>query len=294
MIVPVLTLLLSASPVGAGDKTPNPPRVDLDAAQWLYDRASPPPPDRVSRRLLDISERFLGTAYIHSPLGEGEGVDPDPRIRFDAVDCLTFVEQTIALALSPDPAEVADTLDALRYGDGVGYDSRNHLMEAQWLPQNLEKGFLRNVTRKYGRSDVVTTHKVLTEESWRSESSRSLNLPVDRQLKGRFALEMIPLEKVAARARDIPSGTILLVIREDRPRKVTRVTHLGFVVQKKKRTYLRHAARSHFRAVVDEDLETFLRRNARYAKWPVAGISLYEVRAPQSDPMPDAVSSAEP
>src|SRR5690242_633503 len=54
----------------------------------------------LTKRLLSNSERFLGVPYLASPLGEGEGFDADPTLRFDAVDCLTFVEETIALSLS--------------------------------------------------------------------------------------------------------------------------------------------------------------------------------------------------
>src|SRR5690349_3041900 len=50
-------------------------------------------------RLLSTSEKFLNTPYVLSPLGEGGGVDPDPTFRLDAVDCLTFVEETLALSL---------------------------------------------------------------------------------------------------------------------------------------------------------------------------------------------------
>ena len=93
---------------------------------------------------------------------------------------------------------------------------------------------------------------------------------------------MIPLERVLAHARDVPSGSILVVLREDLPYKATRVTHLGFVVQKGKRTYLRHARRGvdGTGRVVDEDLEYFLTRNAKYDKWPVTGVSLFEPLEP--------------
>ena len=66
------------------------------------------------------------------------------------------------------------------------------------------------------------------------------------------------------------------------PLKATRVTHLGFVVQKGRRTWLRHARRGvdGNGRVVDEDLESFLARNAKYDKWKVTGVSLFEVRAP--------------
>ncbi len=245
----------------------------------------------LQHRLLENSRRFLDTPYQVSPLGEGEGQDPDPLIRYDAVDCLTFVEETIALSLADGPESVEPTLEQLRYGGARAYASRNHLMEAQWLPNNLAKGFLRDVTRKYGGADAVRVEKVITKASWTSPSSQSLALPKDAQPTGKFGLEVIPLEKMRAHAAAIPSGTIAIVVREERPFKVTRVTHLGFLVQKKGKTFLRHAARNVYARVVDEDLEHFLTRNARYDKWRVVGFGLFEVRAPPVAPAQTAASA---
>lgn len=234
----------------------------------------------LSRRLLRVSERFIGTRYLASPLGEGAGVDPDPTFRLDAVDCLTFVEQTLALGLARSDEEVAPLLERLRYASTPVYEDRNHLMEAQWLPNNVRKGFLADVTRRYGGGDVVQVQKRLTSRTWTSKSSQELALPREKQLTGTFKLNMLPLERVMAHARSLPSGTILIILRDDLPLKATRITHLGFVVQKGKRTYLRHAARNGYLRVVDEDLETFLARNARYTKWKVTGVSLFEARRP--------------
>jgi hypothetical protein len=231
-------------------------------------------------RLLSVSERFLGTPYLFSPLGEGQGLDPDPPFRVDAVDCLSFVEQALAMSLAPRPEEVPVVLEHLRYASTPSYEDRNHLMESQWLPNNLRKGFLVDVTRRHGATDTVRVEKTLTARTWTSRSSLALQLPKERQPQGTYALDMIPLDRVMAHARSLPSGTILVVLREDLPLKATRVTHLGFVVQKGKRTYLRHAARSVYQRVVDEDLEAFLARHARYAKWKVSGVSLFEARRP--------------
>ena len=235
-------------------------------------------------RLLRVSERFLGTPYIHSPLGEGSGVDPDPTFRLDAVDCLTFVEQSLALSLARSAAEVPGLLERLRYANTPSYEDRNHLMEAQWLPNNQRKGFLVDVTRRLGGADTVRVSKTLNALTWSSRSSLALGLPPAHQPRGTYSLNMIPLERVMAHARQVPSGTILIVLREDLPLKATRVTHLGFVVQKGRRTWLRHARRGvdGNGRVVDEDLETFLARNAKYDKWKVSGVSLYEPHLPEA------------
>lgn len=231
-------------------------------------------------RLLRVSARFLDTPYVASPLGEGEGPDPDPRFRLDAVDCLTFVEQSLALSLGGSEPEVEAWLERIRYSGPPSYVTRNHLMEAQWLPHVLRRGLLADVTRRYGGRDVARVEKRLTAETWQSRSSQALQLPRAHQPRGTWALNVIPLAHVMERARAIPSGTILVVVREDLPLKPTRITHLGFVVQRRGRTYLRHAARNGYGRVVDEDLASFLARNGRYTKWPVTGVALYEPRRP--------------
>ena len=235
-------------------------------------------------RLLRVSERFLGTPYIHSPLGEGSGVDPDPTFRLDAVDCLTFVEQAMAMSMATSETDVTRVLEGLRYASSPTYEDRNHLMEAQWLPNNQRKGFVVDVTRRYGGEDTVRVQKTLTPVTWTSRSSLALGLPKERQPRGTYSLNMIPLDRVMTHARQVPSGTILVVLRDDLPLKATRVTHLGFVVQKGRRTWLRHARRGvdGNGRVVDEDLETFLARNAKYDKWKVSGVSLYEPRHPEA------------
>lgn len=231
-------------------------------------------------RVLLASERFLNTPYQVSPLGEGSGFDPDPLWRYDAVDCLTFVEQTLALSLSANLQALPQWMAALRYDGAPVYEERNHLMEAQWLPNNQRKGFLVDVTRSYGGADTQRAVKTLSPASWSSSSSRALQLSQEHQLQGRFTLDMIPLERVMRHAPSLPSGTILVVMREERPFKATRITHLGFVVQKGKRTFLRHASRNPFARVVDEDLAHFLIRNAKYEKWRVEGVALFAPSQP--------------
>lgn len=279
MIPLVVLTLLAAGPEWHSANTHS-HYMDADGGVWpeLHALSDKPLPDRIA----SVSAGFLDTPYLVSPLGEGAGAptDPDPTFRLDAVDCLTFVEETVALSLAKDETQLGALLDQLRYGEKRAYEDRNHLMEAQWLPRNVEKGFLRDVTDRYGGADAVWAEKVITRKTWTSRSSSELKLPADKQVVGTFRFRMIPLEKVLTRAKKVPSGTLMIVIREDLPLKVTRVTHLGFIVQKKGRPILRHAARNVFGRVVDEELENFLTRNGKYEKWKVSGVSFYEVTSP--------------
>jgi hypothetical protein len=91
-----------------------------------------------------VARALLGRPYCKHPLGEGDGVDPSPRLRTDCFDCVTFVETCLAVSLSHTVEDVIDMMDRIRYRKGaVGFATRNHFIGAEWLPHNawlLEEG----------------------------------------------------------------------------------------------------------------------------------------------------------
>jgi hypothetical protein len=134
-----LALLLAAAPV-------------LQMSEQQLDRAIadahlvPAIGERVER----LSALFVGVPYGDYPLGEGSGVEPQPRWRVDKVDCQTFVETVLAMANAKSLDRARTILDDIRYaGDPprVSFATRNHFTEAQWLPANAAKGYLREETR---------------------------------------------------------------------------------------------------------------------------------------------------
>ena len=232
----------------------------------------------LSDRLESVSAKFLGTAYVASPLGEGKGKDPDPLVRYDAVDCLTFVEEAIALSLATSPEGVVPLLTRIRYeSESPDYETRNHVMEAQWLPSNLKKGFLKDITRMVGGEQTVRVKKSLDDVAWSSSSGASLGLSKEGQRHGDFEWDLIPATAAQERLKAAASGTLVVVVRADRPKMVTRISHVGFLIHKTSGLFLRHASRS-FGKVVDEPLANYLGRNLAYAKWTVEGVSLFAVQ----------------
>jgi hypothetical protein len=248
---------------------------DAQRADALTQLKRAPMPERVAR----ASDGFLGTAYVLSPLGEGAGKDPDPLLRWDAVDCVTMVEESMALALAPDDAELVPTLNQIRYAAAPSYEARNHVMEAQWLPENVRKGYLKDVTRQYGGAATRTTTKTITDATWKEKSGRSLGLSEEAQPRGSFPLDIIPAERAVQALKKAPSGLVLVVARADRPWLVTRISHVGILVQTDKGPMLRHASRS-FKRVVDEPLDHYLTRNLDFGKWTIEGLAVFEPSAP--------------
>jgi hypothetical protein len=234
-------------------------------------------------RAVWASERLLGAPYRLSPLGEGEGPDPDPRFRLDAFDCVTFVETAVALGNAARAAEAARLLDDIRYDGPPDFAHRDHYVEAQWLPANLRKGWLAEATRAIAGPLAERSEKRLTPSGWRAaeRAGRVLpDLPPERRPLGTFAFDLVPLARVPEIAPRIPPGTVLLVVREDRPARPYRVTHMGIVVAGPRgERFLRHASDAPgLLRVRDERLDRFLARNARYGGWPVSGVSLYSIR----------------
>lgn len=273
LVAPLLALTLASTP---------PRWMDLDergrTAAMADLRALP-----LAGRLLRASERFLGTPYGTSPLGEGEGAipDADPRLRWDLVDCVTLVEESMALALANDASALLPVLDRIRYRAGApSYATRNHLMEAGWLQANAGAGFVRDITRDVGGPDAREGVKVLTEQGWAGEVGRSLALPAEEHITGAFGFGLLPVDRVLAHAASFPDGALLLVVREDGPDRVTRVSHLGLIVQRAGLTYLRHATTRSPAQVVDEELGHFLAYH-RTLPWKVVGVSLWAVQDPR-------------
>lgn len=236
-----------------------------------------------TQRLLKVSSMFLGVAYGDSPLGEGPGrePDPDPLINFETVDCTTFIEQTMALSQASNLGEAMDWLAKIRYtGGAVDYVHRKHFMMAQWIPLNQKAGFIEDITRQVGGQEVRKIIKRLDAAAWERRRKRGTwpKLTPGQIPVGTHGLWVVPIEKARELANRIPSGAILNVVRKDYRSIPVRISHQGIVVVKRKRRYLRHAGRAGYGKVVDELLETFLRRNQAYRKWPVEGINLLRVR----------------
>lgn len=91
------------------------------------------------QRLVRIARQSIGQPYRLFVLGEFpyELYDADPMYCLHASDCVTFVEQSYAMALGRDWTTFFASLQRLRYKDSrVGLLTRNHFTEADWNVNN--------------------------------------------------------------------------------------------------------------------------------------------------------------
>jgi N-acetylmuramoyl-L-alanine amidase-like len=217
--------------------------------------------DGLVDRFLQATHALLGTPYANGPLGEGEGAtpDPDPLVDFTRVDCVTFLEESLALALTtgPDGPFLAN-LDRIRYDRGhVDFAERNHYMVTDWIPANawlvedvtssLAPGVARVVTRTIDRAAFLRGHGAAARPGLDDPRTRDL--------------AYIPTESLAAVAPQVRSGDLVFWVGKA---DGIFVVHTGLAVRRADGTLdLRHgsSAAGH---VLDEPFADYAAR-AKFA-----------------------------
>lgn len=214
--------------------------------------------------------RGLGTPYQDGPLGEGESgtYDTDALIDFTKADCVTYVEQSLALATSDSYDDLVAKLQRIRYKDGlIGFETRNHFMISDWIANNP---FC---------VDVSTTLGVNTESITRRISRRDFFQRVGADELGRHTpdeeatLNLIPTASTARAENALPSPALVIFVG-----KVDWLFSLHCGIYLRDETgngKLLHAS-SKGAAVVAVDLSEYMSRNAeRYI-----GFAAYKVNEP--------------
>jgi len=240
---------------------------------------------RPAQRIARISRHFLHTPYRRDPLGEGPGAaeDPDPVLRFDAVDCLTFVEETLALALSPNLATAEARLQRIRYRGGtIGFTERNHFTLSQWIPNNTRLGLLADVTREVAGARTRLVEKTLDDRSWSAPAGRRWlqRLGAEALPRGTHRLPFVSLADLIELEPRIPTGTLIFLVKTDRPELPHRISHVGLIISRRGKLYVRHAAERFYHRVVDSPMTEYLKRIERYQTWPIEGVNLQRVKDP--------------
>ncbi len=251
-------------------------------------------------RVEEVSRRFLGTPYKLGPLGEGSSgrFDRLPLYSFQAVDCTTFVEEVMALSLDADLHHALTvTLQRIRYKDGrIGYQSRNHFPESDWLPNNIAAGYLQDITRDVAGPLTRLATKRISKRAWylakttadlegfsgATAAEKQQALARWRALASHYTdqvstLPYVPVADLPGVLAKIPSGTIANLVRADLPDKPVMISHQLFIIQEGGAAYVRQA--SYGRFVEDIPALDYFRRYA-HSSWPLLGVNLDAIRSP--------------
>lgn len=179
----------------------------------------------VGERIARIGEAFVGTDYVPQTLDP-----PGPEglvVNLRAMDCVTFVENALALAhfvrlASPDILQRrGDALDLytailtdIRYrgGEMEGYPSRLHYF-SEWIRDNEDKGYLTHVSEEMGGVPddepihFMTSHRDAYRQLTRLEDFEAIGRIEERlSQEPRF---YIPQERVADAQNRVQDGDVI-------------------------------------------------------------------------------------
>jgi hypothetical protein len=226
----------------------------------------------IAQKIAAYSYLSLGTPYVQGCLGEGGTgrYDQDPRIDFTRVDCTTFCEQTLALAISKDYQDAFRNLQKIRYHNGTqGFTSRNHFILADWLPDN--RWLLKDVTQEKGGPLCKEMVKIIDRSSF-AASLGYYNVQgfVPPQ---RVSIYYLPKQHLTTITPELRGSEIMVLITT---RAGIFAAHLGFIIKNEDASLsFRHASRTN-KKVIDEPLKQLSRRLSMDQH--IAGIVLLEAR----------------
>lgn len=212
---------------------------------------------KMPKTITEVSQKYLGSHYTEDPLGEGKTTshDTDPLIRFDTFDDKTFVETIIAerMAKTNNEFVVKYYLNKIRYFAGnIGFQSRNHLFSADWIPNN--SWFLRRSLFAYEKERSA----LIDRSKWFSKTQDLILYESTRNI----SIDYIPFEKIDE--FDLEDESVVFIIRdfgEDKSIYGTDllVSHVGFALRRDEdlKMYFRHASEKR-QVILDEPFIEYL------------------------------------
>lgn len=223
-------------------------------------------------RLDYFSKALKGKPYLLGPMGEGylDSIEHKPLVNMDSVDCMTYVEHVLALALASDEDSVFSKLQQIRYLDGkISYMTRKHYMLLDWVGE----GRFAKVIPMQG--DTVV-ERVIPKSEFFKEKKLKYTVGGKSVPNPRMRLRYLPYSKAIEFAKKPYEGPamvagIAFVAKSDK----LDATHTGFVIlHGGEKPVLRHAS-SLKKKVVEQPLLEYL--HSRKGKLP--GITLFEFKA---------------
>ncbi len=198
------------------------------------------------KRIAVIAQATIGQPYRLGPLGEFpyELRDPDPLYCLSASDCVTFVEQTLAMALSHDWPSFFHTLQRIRYKDArIGILTRNHFTEADWNRNNA--WLLDDLTKNL--PGAIPFHVCVKRAAFFKQFKIEVSPGIEE-----FDDVQVPRDRLASILPQLRDADIIEFVRTTKGQPY--VGHLGFVFHDTAgKTTLLHATKPTVREVPLED-----------------------------------------
>lgn len=169
---------------------------------------------------------------------------------YQKMNCQNYVEAVLARAVSTNLMDLEKNSNEIRYSHPPeNYFTRNHFPAADWIPNNIHKHYVA-----YSPLNTSVISKVENKPVWCETQLHDEKICNQKFKKTWVILHYIPLAKIPQVAPEIPSGSIIFIVK---PTKYTLISHMGFGIQKGHELFLR-AASSLAGKVTDYNLLDYL------------------------------------
>jgi hypothetical protein len=240
-------------------------------------------------RIALLSAVFLGKPYLADPQGEGANAafDCAPLYRFDGFDCVTFVNNILALSLSSDLFSFEKKLLQINYYHGEPrYENRFHFMSADWNPQNQKNHIVSDVTEtivdeknnpiaNYAEGEIDRSNWLLKKAEKETGIRAAFLQQMASQAKKEWvSLPYLPLSAlfdehlnpIAFIFDQIPHAAVVEIVRPNWNLKEKigtnlHVSHLGFAIRKSSGELVFRHASSEQQCVVEVLLSDYLKNH---------------------------------
>ena len=209
--------------------------------------------------LVDAGTMLLGTPYVAGTLDREK--DEKLTINISEVDCTTFVEQSLALAMTirqgkKDFGTFCDNLRTLRYRNGIcdSYSDRLHYF-SQWTKEGEKNGILKEVSGK-----EFSARQRLDLCFMSRNPDKYMQLKQDSALTAAIArherpfsgttIPYLPKALLGRSKKQLPvhDGDIIALVTDI---KGLDVTHMGIAIWKKGHLHMMHASYKEKRVILD-------------------------------------------
>ena len=194
----------------------------------------------VNAALARLAEEFVGRPYVAMSL---DGTDPEPlRLDLNRFDCMLFIEQLLAVALSESLDQFADRTRTLRYRDGdVSYCKRQHYFH-DWVQSAQSQNVLMSgndwpgeITRSLPLNFMSTNRKL-----YRPLQSQDRFDCIRQREDGRLVVQRyVPLDAIEVMLPGVQSGDLFAIATDVQGLDVS---HTGILVREGSRVDAIHAA----------------------------------------------------
>ncbi|MCM1472254.1 MAG: DUF1460 domain-containing protein [Bacteroides sp.] len=214
------------------------------------------------------AEELLGTPYVAGTL---EGEPEMLTVNIEQMDCTTFVETCLALAMTIENRrsswrDFVYNLEQVRYRGGKidGYPSRLHYI-SDWIVDNSHRGNIEDVTSRVGRAshEVKTLDFMSTNrDKYKALKDNDKNFEGIKSFEMGFRSHRFPyIKTMNIKDANIKEGDVIFITTSI---KGLDVTHAGIATIKDGVVHLLHASSKAGKVVMDPlPLQEYVRRNRR-------------------------------